>query len=304
MIAVCGSINIDVTAYSRMLPKPGETVHGHRYLTGLGGKGANQAAAAARLGHPTSFIGRVGTDRFGEEALARLAEFGVDLRHVAKDPTSLTGIAVINVADGGQNAITVVGGANMAMGAADVAAAGDDLDRARVLLLQLEIPVPASLAAAARAKARGATIVLDPAPAAGDLPDELFGLVDILTPNESETQTLTGILPHDEASARRAAQVLHERGTAAVVVKMGSRGAFASGQGRSALLPAFAVATVDTVAAGDCFNGGLAYALAGNKPLFDAVRFASAVGALSTTRLGAASAAPFLPEVERLLAAS
>ena len=203
MIAVCGSINIDVTAYCRMLPKPGETVHGHRYLTGLGGKGANQAAAAARLGHPTSFIGRVGTDRFGEEALARLGEFGVDLRYVAKDPASLTGIAVINVADGGENAITVIGGANMAMDAGDVAAAGDALDTARVLLLQLEIPVPASFAAAARAKARGATIVLDPAPAADDLPGELFGLVDILTPNESETETLTGIHPHDEASARR-----------------------------------------------------------------------------------------------------
>jgi ribokinase len=304
MIAVCGSINIDVTAYCRNLPRPGETVHGHRYLTGLGGKGANQAAAAARLGHPTAFIGRVGRDRFAEEALARLGEFSVDLGHVTRDPERLTGIALINVADGGQNAITVVGGANMAMDETDIDAATDALERARVLLLQLEIPVAASLAAAARARAHGATVVLDPAPAAADLPAELFRLVDVLTPNESETATLTGIEPDDEASARRAAEALHDRGTGTVIVKMGARGAFLSGGGRTRLVPAFAVETVDTVAAGDCFNGGLAYALAAGLPLPDAVRFAGAVGALSTTRLGAASAAPFLPEVERLLAAS
>jgi ribokinase len=304
MIAVCGSINIDVTAYCRTLPRPGETVHGHRYLTGLGGKGANQAAAAARLGHPTTFIGRVGRDRFAEEALARLGEFAVDLGHVTRDPENLTGIAVINVADGGENAITVVGGANMAVDQTDIDAAADAFARARVLLLQLEIPVAASLAAAARAKAHGATVVLDPAPAAADLPAELFRLVDILTPNESETATLTGIEPEDEASARRAAEALHARGIGIVIVKMGARGAFLSGGRGTRLVPAFAVETVDTVAAGDCFNGGLAYALAAGQPLPDAVRFAGAVGALSTTRLGAASAAPFLPEVERLLAAT
>jgi ribokinase len=303
MIVVCGSINMDVTAYCSSLPRPGETVHGSRYLTGLGGKGANQAAAAARLGALVRMVGRVGPDTFGNEALARLKSFGVEADDVSLDAGNRTGIAVINVAADGQNSITVVGGANMAMDETDATRAASVLGMASVLLLQLEIPVAASLAAASLARKAQGIVLLDPAPAAETLQADLYRAVDIITPNETEARTLTGIDPVDEGRVRKAADRLHERGARTVVMKLGSRGAYFSQNGLTGFVPAFPVNVVDTVAAGDCFNGGLAYALANGRDLAGAVRFASATGALATTRFGAADAAPDLHEVERLLAA-
>jgi ribokinase len=300
-IAVFGSINMDIIAYSDRLPKPGETLHGYRYLTGLGGKGANQAAAAAKLGGATDFIGRVGRDHFGTNALERLQVFGVDVTHVINDPENPTGIAIINVDSNGENFITVIAGANFALNRADVESAAESLDRAQVLLLQLEVPWPAMALAARRARARAAKVILDPAPAPPDAYEIDLSLIDVITPNEIETEILTGIRPRDAATAGNAARLLHAKGPATVMIKLGDRGAYLSTGADGMHIPPFKVKTIDTVAAGDCFNGGLAYALCRGLGLAEAARFASACGALSTTRYGAAAAAPALAEVEALL---
>lgn len=300
-IAVLGSINMDITAYSDRLPRPGETLHAHRYLTGLGGKGANQAAAAARLGSATDFIGRVGNDHFGRSAIEQLQKFGVATRHVSIDPGNSTGIAIINVDRNGENFITVVAGANFAIDETDIAGAADCLETTTVLLLQMEVPWPPMLLAAKRARAKGAKIILDPAPAPAAGIDLDLSFFDIITPNETETEILTGIHPHDAPTAAAAAKQLHRRGPQVVIVKLGSRGAYLSTPETGMHVPPFKVEALDTVAAGDCFNGGLAYALSKGMDLVPAARFASACGALSTTKYGAAAAAPTLSEVDGLL---
>lgn len=304
MIVVCGSINMDITGYAERLPRPGETIHGHRYVTGLGGKGANQAVAAARLGAETCLIGRTGKDTFGADAIRALSDFGVDTGNIIIDEHNPTGIALISVAASGENAITVIAGANMAMGASDAERAASTCARAKALLLQMEIPVEASLSAARSAKGNGAIVILDPAPASGPLPGALLQQIDILTPNEVETEILTGERPQDEQGARRAAEALHTRGAAVVLIKLGAKGVYMSGPAEARHIPSFHVTAIDTVAAGDCFNGGLAYALSQGEGMLEAVRFASACGALSTTRLGAAAAAPDLAEVQGFLARS
>ena len=301
-VVVFGSINIDVTAYGERLPRPGETLHGERHGLGLGGKGANQAAAAARLGAPTSLIGRVGNDPFGAEARRLLADYGIGENGIRIDDAAGTGIAIIHVEPSGENAITIIGGANLAMDDTDVERSRPVLDAAKVLLLQLEVPPEASFGAAARARSAGATVIFDPAPAPRpELVPAILAAADIITPNEIETEALSGVRPDDPVSALRAAQRLHGMGAATVLVKLGEQGVLVSTPKTHSFVPAFAVEPVDTVAAGDCFNGGLAFALARGDDLFAAARFAAACGALATTRYGAAAAAPALEEVERLI---
>jgi ribokinase len=306
LILSFGSVNIDIVAFSAALPRPGETVHASRYAIGLGGKGANQAACASRLAGPlglqVALAGRLGTDPFADLARQHLAGFGVELQALRSDPDHPTGIALIGVDRAGENAITVAGGANMALDRTDIEACAPLLRRARVLLLQLETPLAVSLEAARLARAAGAIVILDPAPAPlQGLPDEVWGLVDLVTPNETETEQLVGIRPTDPASAALAADRLQARGLARAIVKLGARGVFFRDGAESGFVPPFAVHAVDSVAAGDCFNGGLAVALARGDRLADAVRFAAACGALATTRHGAAEAAPFLEEVHALL---
>ena len=304
---VCfGSINADLAAYSTTLPRAGETIHAERYQIGLGGKGANQAACAARLagqlGLAVSLCGRVGTDPFGALVRARLAGFGVSLDGVRDDPDHPTGIALIGIDAQGENSITVVGAANMALDATDVEAAAPLLTAARVLLLQLETPLDASLAAARLAKAAGAIVILDPAPAPKDgLPDEIWQLADLLTPNETETERLVGLRPTDAASASACAERMQARGLRRAIVKLGARGVYYRDGAAGGFVEPFAVAAIDSVAAGDCFNGGLAVALAQGWTLAESVRFAAACGALATTRHGAAESAPTLDEVRALL---
>lgn len=301
-IVVFGSVNIDVCAYSDRLPRPGETVHGSSYAMGLGGKGANQAAAAARLGGTVEMVGRIGGDAFGEMARSRLAGFGVRTGHLSKDPAYPTGIAVIGVESSGENCITVIGGANMAVSEQDVAQAAPLFADASVLLLQLEIPLAAGLAAAGAVRAGGGRIILDPAPAPHDgLAADVFRAVDAMTPNETETESLVGLRPTTPDEAAAAAERLAERGLSIAIVKMGAKGVYFRGLGQQGFLPPFPVTAVDTVAAGDCFNGGLAFALARGDDLAGAVRFAAACGALATTRAGAADSAPTLAEVAALL---
>jgi ribokinase len=301
-IMVLGSINTDITAYGRVLPRLGETVLADRYEMELGGKGANQAAAASRLGAKVEFVGRVGTDAFGELAMARLAEFGVSTSHSTRDAGHATGIAIIGVDGQGHNAITVVSGANMRIGENELREVLPVLERSKVLMLQLEIPLATCQAAAGAARRRGVKVVFDPAPApAIGLPADLYGLIDVITPNETEAEALLGYQPKTIEEAARAARELVVKGARGAILTLGARGAYAAGEGGEAFIPPFAVTPVSTVAAGDCFNAGLAVALSEGMGLIDAARFASACGALSTTKAGSAASAPTRLEVERLL---
>jgi ribokinase len=304
-IAVFGSINCDVVAYLEHLPKPGETLHGSGYKIGLGGKGANQAVASRRLGSAVSFIARTGGDMFGEACLKEIAGYDVATGLIKRDEGAATGIAIINVASNGENTISLIGDANMRMDESDIARAGAALDKARVLLLQLEVPFAASLLAARRVRAQGGIVILDPAPAPEALfaPSELEH-VDLLTPNETETARLVGWQPATAEEGLRAARELRDKGVAGAIVKLGGKGVAVSAPNYEGLVPAFRVTPIDTVAAGDCFNGGLAHALASGRTLADAVRYASACGALSTTKRGAAAAAPTAAEVEALITIS
>ncbi|WP_421693319.1 ribokinase [Aestuariivirga sp.] len=299
-IAVVGSINMDVTAYMYRLPKPGETLHGKEYIVGLGGKGANQAVAAAKLGSKVAFIGRIGADDFGKGAERALAGYGLDLSFITKDAEGATGIAIINVGEGGENYISVVAGSNMAVDASDIARARPALEKAQVLLLQLEVPLEASLAAAAIVRAHGGTVILDPAPAR-DLPRDVLSAVDIITPNETEAGLMLGWQPQSPEEGLKAAQELRARGVKTAVVKLGGKGLAVASEGLEKILPAFKVTPIDTVAAGDSFNGGLAHALEQGQPLEQALRYAAACGALSTTKKGASAAAPTKAEVEAFL---
>ena len=301
-IAVFGSVNIDVTAFCERLPRPGETVAGGGYSMTLGGKGANQAVAAARLGAHASLIGRTGTDAFGALVRERLGACGVDLDRLYAQTGAATGVAVINVDSRAENTIVVVGGANMVVDSTDVERALPVLADAQVLLLQLEVPLAAALAAAARTRAAGGRVVLDPAPApAGGLAASAYGAVDILTPNETETEALVGVRPQTSAEAASAAARLRERGVHTAIIKMGAAGVYFASADGSGFVPPFRVTAVNSVGAGDCFNGGLAFALAQGRPLADAVRFGAACGALATTGPGGAASAPALADVENLL---
>ncbi|HZG68481.1 MAG TPA: ribokinase, partial [Herpetosiphonaceae bacterium] len=252
-VIVLGSINMDLVARTPRLPVPGETVPGTDFFTAPGGKGANQAVACARLGVDTCMIGRVGDDVFGRTLRDELQAAGVDVTGVVTTPGP-SGVAVIAVDAAAENTIIVVPGANGKVGEEDLRRLEAVAPTARVLLLQLEVPVEAVVAAARIARAAGVTTILDPAPAQ-PLSQEIYELVDVITPNESEAAALAGFPVRDEDDAGRAAQVLLDRGVRRVIVKMGGRGAYVYDDTRSRLLPAFQVVPVDTVAAGDAFNG-------------------------------------------------
>ncbi len=302
-ISVFGSINIDLTTYSAQLPRPGETLHGQRYAIGLGGKGCNQAVAASRLGSKTNLIGRIGQDTFGDTALAALRRLDVPTDGVFVDPGSDTGVAVIGVDARAENCITVIGGANMAIDGTDVARAHSIFEVTDVLLLQMEIPLDAALAAADIVRARGGRVILDPAPAPkGGLAPSILARVDVITPNETETEALTGLRPTNAEQAAVAATRIRADGAQVAVIKLGAEGVYFQDENGDGFVPPFKVDSVDSVAAGDCFSGGLAHALADGFALGDAVRFAAACGALSTTTAGASDSAPPLADVMALLA--
>jgi len=302
-IVVFGSINVDITVYGQRLPGPGETVHGDRSAIALGGKGCNQAVAVARLGGQVKLVGRLGEDAFGALARRELAAFGVPDTYVAHDPVNATGIAVIGVDARGENCISIVGGANLSIDESDVDAQRGVFKETDILLVQLEIPQPAMCHAAKAVRASGGRVILDPAPAPDHEHDlnALLAVADIITPNESETEALTGIRPATPDQAEQAAAVFHAKGVACAVIKMGAAGVYYSSGDERGFVPPFTVQAVDSVAAGDCFNGGLAYALARGDGLGQAVRFAAACGALATTKSGASASAPNLAAVQRLL---
>ena len=296
-IIVFGSLNMDLVAQVPRLPQPGETLLGTSFATVPGGKGANQAVAAARLGASTTMVGRVGDDSFGPLLCDSLQAAGVNTGLVvaAHGPS---GVALIAVDRAGENQIVVVPGANGQVDTSDV----DRLplgSQTSILLMQFEIPLTAIQAAAERAS--DYLVMVDPAPARADLPEGFYGLVDILTPNQTEASQLTGLNVHDVATAMEAAQILRQRGTPTVIVKLGSQGAVVVSELDVFHTPAFQVSAVDTVAAGDAFNGGLAVALGEGKSLREAVKWASAVAALSVTKAGAQPSMPTRDQVEDFL---
>ena len=302
-IAVLGSINMDITAYMERLPKPGETLHGTDYIMGLGGKGANQAVAAKKLGSDVAFICRTGADDFGKAARQAVNGFGVDTALMLEDGGGATGIAIIKVSRNGENIITVIGGSNLRMDETDAKRAAPALARAKVLLLQLEVPLKASMAAALVVRRHGGMVVLDPAPApAGGLGADVLQAVDVITPNETETALILGWRPETPEQGLKAARELRGLGVATAIVKLGGKGLAVSSSDAEGVLQPFKVTAIDTVAAGDTFNGGLACGLERGMPILEAARFASAAAAISVTRKGAAAAAPAGEEVEAFLA--
>jgi len=300
-IVVVGSSNTDMIAKLPRIPKPGETIGGGAFSTADGGKGANQAVAAARAGAEVGFVARVGDDSFGEQAIAGFVGDGIDVQHVTRDPSAPSGVALIFVDDKGENSIAVAPGANAGLTPEDVEAAEELISEADVVVMQLETPLDTVERAAVLACKHGASVILNPAPAQ-PLSDVILGNVSILTPNESEAELLTGIPVEDDAGAEQAARALVERGVETVILTLGSRGAFVFESGSGQMVPGFKVDAVDTTAAGDVFNGTLAVGLAEGVSLFEAVRFANAAAALSVTRLGAQPSAPTRSEIETFLA--
>ncbi|WP_341733988.1 ribokinase [Microcoleus sp. EPA2] len=286
-IIVFGSINIDLVATTPRLPLPGETIIGSNFLTAGGGKGANQAVAAARLGASTHMIGRVGNDNFGEELLTNLQFYGLNTDNISIDKNSHSGVAIIAVDEGGQNNIIVIPGANNHLGDADIERLQKLLPGATSLLLQLEIPLEVVHRAALIACEAGVRVILDPAPARSDLPLELYPLIDTIAPNEVEASQLVGFAVHDTETAIKAAKKLQQRGVKNAIVKLGDRGVVAVTADRTLFVPAFAVEAIDTVGAGDAFNGGLAAALDAGLSLEEAVVWGAAAGALCVTKMGA-----------------
>ncbi len=300
-IVVFGSINMDLVVRAPHIPQPGETILGHDFVTVPGGKGANQAVAAARLGAPTRLVGAVGTDAFAEPLRHSLQSNGVDITAVTVI-AGASGVALITVDDASENSIVVASGANMAIdhGILDTVAVA--LAGADTLLLQLEIPLELVIAAAHMARTRGVRVILDPAPApATNLPDDLLKHVDIITPNESETAIICGIRPDDDFACAQAAQALLQRGVGAVLIKRGAHGAYWCDPRQELLVPPVKVHAIDTVAAGDCYNGALAFALGQSPDIATAMRFAGASAAISVTRRGAQQSMPYHAEVVQLL---
>jgi ribokinase len=291
-IIVFGSINMDLVAKVPRLPVLGETLLGYDFFTIPGGKGANQAVALARLRISTQMVGRVGADSFGIVLLDNLKAAGVQTNNVLVDKTVSSGIATITVDDAGHNQIIVIPGANGCVNQEDIERLLPLLQTARTLLLQFEIPMSSIVAAAQAARQVGVTVIVDPAPARINIPAELYSLVDIMTPNEVEASQLVGFAVDGESSAHKAAEVLLQRGVRCAIIKLGAKGVFCADANESFFVPAFQVDAVDTVAAGDAFNGGLAAALFEGLSLRQAVVWGAAAGALAATKLGAQSSLP------------
>ncbi|QHB17276.1 ribokinase [Mannheimia pernigra] len=290
-LTVLGSINADHVISVPYFAKPGETLTGHSYHIAYGGKGANQAVAAARLGAKVSFIGCIGDDDIGKAMKTAFEKDGINTQPIKSVANEMTGIAMIQVAESGENSIVISAGANGHLDEAVVAEFQSEIAQADCLLMQLETPLPAIIQAAKIAKENNTQVVLNPAPAR-ELPDKLLSLLDMITPNETEAEILTGVKVVDEESAKQAAQAFHQKGIEKVLITLGSKGVFVSENGQGEIAAGFRVNAVDTTAAGDTFNGGLVTAMLEDKPLDKAIRFAHAAAAISVTRKGAQSSIP------------
>lgn len=290
-ILVIGSSNTDMTAKTAELPRPGETVLGGVFTMGAGGKGANQAVAAQRLGGKVKFICKVGKDMFGDNSIAQYEKEGLDTSGILRSNLP-SGVALIYVDSHAENCIVVASGANGDLTEEDIEKSRKDLENCDILLLQLESPIPSVLKAAKIAHQAGKTVVLNPAPAC-PLPEELFRSIDLFIPNETELSTFSGIEVKDVESAEKAAAAMQAKGVGKLIVTMGSKGALICEGGPSVFVPAHKVKAVDTTAAGDTFCGALCVAISEGKSLKEAAEFACAASALTVQKMGAQNSIPY-----------
>ena len=295
-IIVIGSSNTDMVIKSSHLPAPGETILGGFFFMNAGGKGANQAVAAARLGGNVSFIAKVGKDIFGKQAIQLFKKEGIDTSSVLKDRNLPSGVALIMVDNKAENCIVVASGANAALSSRNLKKFKEKIESASIVLMQLETPVETVAYAASVAFVKNIKVVLNPAPACA-LPDALLSHVSIITPNEKEAEMLTGIKVNDISSAEQAAHALHNKGIDTVIITMGAKGALLFHEDKFSVIESPKVEAVDTTAAGDVFNGALAVAIAEGKEMTEAVKFACSAASISVTRLGAQASAPYRKEL-------
>lgn len=298
-VVVVGSSNTDMVLNVPDIPKPGQTLSGNCFTTTGGGKGANQAVAVAKSSteeQETYFIACVGDDSLGSVALESYKAEGINTKYISIEAGVSSGVALIFVAESGENSIGINPGANAKLSPSHIQAAKEAVKNSQVLLTQLETPIPAVLKAMQISKAAGTKTILNPAPAA-ELPEEIFGLLDYFTPNQTETEMYTGIFPNSEASAREAAEVLLSKGVKNVIITMGSKGSFCMNSEQAEFVPAIKVKAIDTVAAGDTFNGVFASAIARGEPLVKSLNLATVAAGIAVTRKGAQDSAPSLEEI-------
>ena len=296
-LVVVGSSNTDMVIKTHHLPVPGETILGGNFFMNPGGKGANQAVAAQRLGGKVTLICKTGNDIFGSQSVKGFMEEGINTNFIITDAENPSGVALITVDKNGENCIVVASGANATLNPANLTNCMDTLYDASIILMQLEIPLETVNFVADTAKSSGIKVILNPAPAC-ELSPELLKNIWMITPNEKEAEMLCGIVVTDESSALQAAKIIMEKGVEIVIITLGSKGAFVATKEINQLVAAPKVDAVDTTAAGDVFNGALAVALLENMPLLDAVAFACNAAAISVTRMGAQASAPYRKEIE------
>jgi ribokinase len=295
-IIVVGSSNTDMVIKTTKLPLPGETILGGDFLMNPGGKGANQAVAAARLGGKVSFIGKTGSDIFGEQARITLKSENINTNFIVTDQNNPSGVALITVDDKGENCIVVASGSNAFLSKTDIDNAKEEILSSDIILMQLEIPLDTVNYVAEICSGAGKTVILNPAPATY-LPDELLRRISIITPNETEAELLTGMKITDPESAKNAAHILLGKGIGVVILTLGSKGALICTGKKEQLIPTAKVKAVDTTAAGDVFNGAIAVAISENFSIEEAVQFANKAAAISVTRMGAQSSVPYRNEI-------
>ena len=296
IILVIGSSNTDMTIKSPRLPAPGETILGGTFVMGPGGKGANQAVAASRLGGDVTFICKVGRDMFGENAVKGYQKEGIDTSHTLYSDQA-SGTALILVDDSGENCIAVAPGANGDLSPADIDSVADVIKKADYLILQLEIPVESVLRAAKIAHEAGVYVILNPAPAC-KLPEEIFKYISLITPNQTESALMTGIEVKDEASRTKAIESFHKMGVKDVIVTLGSKGSLVCQGNEQIMVEALKVKAVDATAAGDTFCGAVCVALSEGKTLEEAARFATKASALTVQKMGAQSSIPYITDIK------
>jgi ribokinase len=295
-IIVIGSSNTDMVIKSKKLPSPGETILGGTFLMNPGGKGANQAVAAARLGGNVTFVTKTGNDMFGAEATQLFDKERIDTRYIIKDAKNPSGVALINVDENGENSIVVASGSNGTLSAYDINDEVFETEPSDLFLMQLEIPVDSVEFVAKKAVSNGNRVILNPAPAS-QLSNDLLSCLYLITPNETEAELLTGIKVHDIVTAEMAASKLRDKGVQNVVITMGASGAYLLSGAISKMIPVKPVKAIDTTAAGDVFNGALAVAISEGKDIEDAVTFGNIAASISVTRMGAQASAPYRKEI-------
>ncbi|WP_407427953.1 ribokinase [Arcticibacter sp.] len=295
-IIVVGSINTDMVVMTERFPNPGETISAEKFFMSLGGKGANQAVAAARLGTPVAFLSRVGNDAFGSQAIKQLKSESIDVSCIQIDPELSSGVALITVDKQAENCIVAASGANACLTFESTGAFADKITENSIVVIQLEIPMQTIEKTCLFARSKNATMILNPAPAQSLTP-EILAAVDIITPNQTEAHLLSGIFVTDEISANLAANKIRSYGPGVVIITMGSQGAYVCSDKESFMVPALTVDALDTTAAGDVFNGALAVGLSRDYSLKEAVSFASKAAAISVTRFGAQDSAPTAAEL-------